>query len=215
MSYQHFHRWGDRNHDDIQKVIRGDNYITSGSTNEYVWVNSQLDGDTIFNKTFEGCLGFSSGEWDGTNLKKGTFLDATMYSAEIFPSGGSFYSGFFERYWLQYLNAPQTNQASPGVGNIDGRFGVGVAWNAPTLWPNDGDGDQMSVQHSGIAYVRSSSTTPGVQREFVSAAQTPGDEGQVEGTGSSGFTYDFGLVVNLSPYSGSISILLNFSEKDS
>ena len=118
-------------------------------------------------------------------------------------------------YWLQYLNAPIPTQASPGVGNIDGRFGVGIAWNAPNQWPNDGDGDQMSVQHSGIAYVRSSSTTPGVQKQFVSAAQTAGEEGQVEDTGSSGSIFDFGLVVNLSPYSGSISVLLNFSEKDS
>jgi len=196
MSFQKYHRWGERNHDEIQRIIRGDDYTSN---------NWQLeDGDTVWNETFEGTMGAVQNKLTGS--ERGTFTDDTKSVSKITTASGP--TSYFERSWLQYLGTGVNGV--PGAGDDDGEFAAGIAWNSPMMWPGDQTGDLLTLQHSGIAYIKYNGTFQ--LQNHVSADTSSGDEGETVDSGSAGRDGDLGIQLNSSPGSGAITIKMNYSE---
>ena len=51
MSFQKFHRWGEKSYDQLQDIVRGTHYPASFLTKGAV-----ESGETAFNETFEGTM---------------------------------------------------------------------------------------------------------------------------------------------------------------
>ena len=198
MSFQNFHRWGPRNKAEIDAITRGDNYSGGG----YWCVEN---GDTVWNETFEGTM--AAVKNIGNKGELGTFTDNTM---SVFgTSTSTTLASYYERYWLQFLNTGINGIAQ--AGGSDGEFSAGIAFNSPQGYPGAQDGDLMSMQHSGVAYVRFSGTFQ-LRGHVIAAGSTTLTEGRVENDGGGGSEGTMGVQVNDSIAGGAVTILMNFSE---
>jgi len=194
MAFQNFHRWGERNYDELIDIMKGTDYSTD--------VKIAEEGETAFNETFEGTMHFCPNFL--TTPEAGVFVDSTMTARYIGQS-----SSIFARYWCH----PTSNNTLITGGGLNT---VGIMWNWALF------NQLQAFQHSGIAYTRISSTSVGTgttitytQRSFVNS-ENGVDLGMIQFTGdtTTGFIEDIGIAVSEAPYNGSCTVLINGVERE-
>jgi len=210
MSFQNFHTFGDRTYDDIIGLADsgpGTIYIQSGET---IFYTTGVNG--AFQSTMAYCRNplapsNPNGIQPRFDTPTGTFIDATMFtdvSASEVDVG---------RKWVQPeldSSAPESTNFKGRVelGGTDGERCIGVSWNGET----QGSADLynlISIQCTGIAYVKTFSTTYS-QRDLLTSSSS---NGFVLNSGSTASSADFGIAVSEFPSTeSSITMLINATE---
>ncbi len=199
MAFQNFHRWGERNYDEIHQVMRGTNYPTS-----FVEKSAVTSGETVFNETFEGTMGFVENPKAGQG-NKGTFIDPTM---SIIDTDSS----LFARRWVQCSNSNNNSVqygktiSNPGGSPESGEKAIGFTWT----WNVDTD-DLSPIQVSGCCYAAIDGGATGTfnQRYPAYASSTTGD---IDLSSSAFVSGTFAISVTDAPYNGYCTVRINATE---
>ncbi len=193
MSYQNFHRWGERNYDELIDITRGTNYPTS-----FVDEGAVESGETAFNETFEGTMSFVKNPLFAGGSANGIFVDGTM---NILSAS----TGIFARRWVQ-PNTSTDETFDEGANVVaEGEKCIGITWN----W-NVNTNDLSAVQIAGVAYVALDGTYNAAYPAYAST-DVLGD-GKIDLSSSIWTTNSFGKSCSDSPYSGFCTIIINTTE---
>lgn len=197
MAFQNFHRWGERNYDEIHQVMRGTNYPTS-----FVEKAAVTTGETVFNETFEGTMGFVSNP-NAAAGNKGTFIDPTM---SIIDTDSS----LLARRWVQGSNSNnnsvQYGKDISATSPQSGEKAVGFTWT----W-NVNTNDLSPIQISGCCYAAIDGGVAGTfnQRYPAYASNSTGD---IDLSSSSFGSGTFAISVTDAPYNGYCTVRINATE---
>ena len=169
MSYQHFHHWGVRTKENIERLIAGTDYGSS-----YTNANQLLeDGQSVIDKTIEGFMNWSNNtSTDGSgNYYGGCFMapsfsqyfcDTTEFTNKWFYVGGS-----------STVNTVRLGATTAAAAESM----IGISYN--TLF---GAGDFAQMRVCGIAYVDVDDFSTPENGHYVDEGQSAGKVGDAGGT---------------------------------
>ena len=201
MSYTHFHHWGARTQEEIQRLQQTSEYGASYNTTEPRLLQ---DGQSIIDRGLEGVLRWSKNPVKDNNddYYNGCFMSAE-FSQWWAKDGG------FQNKWYTGHDIGRDEELDLGSSASDAELAVGISYN--TLYGASSQsggttvGDYLQLKTSGITNVDYAGVNNPELGELIEEGNTAG---KVDITSSKSNT--FGWVVNTSNVGPCQALLLAY-----
>jgi hypothetical protein len=207
MSHTHFHHWGARTQDQIQRLQQTTDY---GNGSDYRDTEPRLlqDGQIVIDRGIEGVL-----QWlKNPAAITGSYYNGCFSSAEFSQWYAS--SSGFENKWYSVHDTSLNEEAFLGSSTSDAEMMVGVSYNtlygAGVSTGGGTVGDYLSLKTSGLTDVDYSGTVnPGIGE--ILEEGTAAGKVDISGSRSNAFGW-ITNIANQAGTSGSVLMKINATE---